>query len=100
MTDLSLSERVVQGDPRAVARAISLFEDEAPAGAELIRRIFPRTGGAYLVGVDASCHAVAQRRLAIDVDGERLDRWCERHMPRFDRAVRPRDAVALVLGEQ
>ncbi len=51
MTDLSLSERVLQGDPRAVARAISLIEDEAPAGAELIRRIFPRTGGAYLVGV-------------------------------------------------
>jgi LAO/AO transport system kinase len=51
VTDGSLSERVVQGDPRAVARAISLIEDEAPAGAELIRRIFPRTGGAYLVGV-------------------------------------------------
>jgi LAO/AO transport system kinase len=51
VTGGSLSERVVQGDPRALARAISLIEDEAPAGAELIRRIFPRTGGAYLVGV-------------------------------------------------
>ena len=51
MTDGSLSERVVQGDPRAIARAISLIEDESPAGADLVRRIFPRTGAAYLVGV-------------------------------------------------
>jgi LAO/AO transport system kinase len=51
VTEASLSDRVLQGDARAVARAISLIEDEAPAGAELIRRIFPRTGRAYLVGV-------------------------------------------------
>jgi LAO/AO transport system kinase len=46
-----LSDRVLGGDPRAVARAISLIEDEAPGGAELVRRIFTRTGRAYLVGV-------------------------------------------------
>jgi LAO/AO transport system kinase len=46
-----LSERVLHGDPRAIARAISLIEDEAPEGAELVRRIFPSTGRAYLVGV-------------------------------------------------
>ena len=58
MTDTSapplrptLSERVLTGEPRAIARAISLIEDEVPEGAELIRRIFPRTGRAYLVGV-------------------------------------------------
>lgn len=34
-----------------MARAISLIEDEAPAAADLVRAIFPRTGGAYLVGV-------------------------------------------------
>ena len=47
----SLSERVLQGDPRAVARAISLIEDESPDGAEVVRRIFARTGGAYLIGI-------------------------------------------------
>ncbi|MDP9322649.1 MAG: methylmalonyl Co-A mutase-associated GTPase MeaB [Acidobacteriota bacterium] len=41
----------MEGDARAVARAISLIEDEAPSGAELIRRIFPSTGRAYLVGI-------------------------------------------------
>ena len=47
----SLSERILKGDPRAMARAISVIEDEAPEGAELVRRIFPHTGRAYLVGV-------------------------------------------------
>ena len=51
MTAPSLSERLLAGDPRAIARAISLIEDEAPAGAELIRRIFAGTGQAYLIGV-------------------------------------------------
>jgi LAO/AO transport system kinase len=46
-----LYERVLSGDPRAIARAISLIEDEAPEGAELVRRIFSHTGKAYLVGV-------------------------------------------------
>ena len=51
MTTSTLSDRLLAGDPRAVARAISLIEDEAPEGAELIRRIFANTGAAYLVGV-------------------------------------------------
>jgi LAO/AO transport system kinase len=47
----SLSERVLAGDPRAIARAISLIEDEAPEGAELVRRLFSHTGRAYLAGI-------------------------------------------------
>ena len=47
----SLAERVFAGDPRGVARAISLIEDESAAGAELVREIYPRTGRAYLIGV-------------------------------------------------
>jgi len=47
----SLAERVLAGDPRAIARAISLIEDEDPASADVIRAIFPKTGRAYLVGV-------------------------------------------------
>jgi GTPase len=46
-----LAERVLTGDPRAIARAISLIEDEADAAAGLVRDIFPRTGRSYLVGV-------------------------------------------------
>jgi len=44
-------EQILAGDVRAIARAISLVEDETPAGAALIGQIYPRTGRAYVVGV-------------------------------------------------
>jgi LAO/AO transport system kinase len=47
----TLADRVLAGDPRAIARAISLIEDEDPSSADLVRAIFPHTGRAYLVGV-------------------------------------------------
>ncbi len=47
----SLADRVLGGDARAIARAISLIEDESPAAAQLIRDTFPHTGRAYLMGV-------------------------------------------------
>jgi LAO/AO transport system kinase len=46
-----LADRVLAGDARAVARAISLVEDETAEGAALIGRIYPQTGRAYLIGV-------------------------------------------------
>jgi LAO/AO transport system kinase len=46
----SLAERVVAGDKRALARAITLIESDDPAGWELIREVYPRTGGARIVG--------------------------------------------------
>jgi LAO/AO transport system kinase len=46
-----LAERVLAGDARAIARAISLIEDDDPAGVELIRAVFARTGRAFLIGV-------------------------------------------------
>ncbi|MFA5909453.1 MAG: methylmalonyl Co-A mutase-associated GTPase MeaB [Vicinamibacterales bacterium] len=48
---LTLAERVRSGDVRAIARAISLIEDEAASAAGLVRDIFPHTGRTYLVGV-------------------------------------------------
>jgi LAO/AO transport system kinase len=47
----TLAERVMAGDPRAIARAISLVEDEDAASADLVRGIFGRTGRAYVIGV-------------------------------------------------
>jgi LAO/AO transport system kinase len=51
---VTLADRVLAGDPRAIARAISLIEDERPAGGDLVRAIFGRSGGAYLVGITGS----------------------------------------------
>ena len=38
------------GDKRALARAISLVEDDDPAGWELVREVYPRTGRAAIFG--------------------------------------------------
>jgi LAO/AO transport system kinase len=46
-----LSKLIVSGDPRAVARGISLVEDDADAGAALVGEIFSHTGRAFLVGI-------------------------------------------------
>jgi LAO/AO transport system kinase len=48
---MTLADRVLAGDPRAIARGISLIEDEDPSSAELVRAIFGSTGRAYLIGV-------------------------------------------------
>jgi LAO/AO transport system kinase len=47
----TLAERLLAGDPRAIARAISLIEDEDRSAADLVRAIFAHTGRAYLIGV-------------------------------------------------
>jgi len=46
----SLAERLLAGDKRALARAISLVEDDDPAGWALVREIYPHTGRASVVG--------------------------------------------------
>jgi LAO/AO transport system kinase len=47
----TLPERVLAGDARAIARAISLVEDESPDAAALVREVFAKTGHAYLIGI-------------------------------------------------
>jgi LAO/AO transport system kinase len=49
--DDALAAGVLAGDPRAIARAMSLVEDESPAAPGLLRAIHARTGRAFLVGV-------------------------------------------------
>ncbi len=47
----SLAEGVRQGDPRAIARAISTIENREAGAEPLLRELFPHTGRALLVGV-------------------------------------------------
>ena len=49
--DQKLVAGVLAGDGRALARAISLVEDEAPAGIELLQAVHAGTGRAYVIGV-------------------------------------------------
>jgi LAO/AO transport system kinase len=46
----SLAERLLAGDKRALARGISLVEDDDPDGWALVREVYPRTGHAAVVG--------------------------------------------------
>src|SRR5204863_6909559 len=46
----TLAERLLAGDKRALARAISLVENDEPEGWELVREVYPRTGGAAVFG--------------------------------------------------
>ena len=45
-----LAERLLNGDKRALARGISLVEDDVPEGWELVKAIYPKTGNASIVG--------------------------------------------------
>ena len=46
-----LLDRVLAGDSSAVARAISIVEDDTKDASELMKQVFPRTGQALVVGI-------------------------------------------------
>ncbi|HEV7585723.1 MAG TPA: methylmalonyl Co-A mutase-associated GTPase MeaB [Solirubrobacteraceae bacterium] len=48
--DPTLSQRLLAGDRRALARAITLVEDDRPEGWELVKEVYPHTGNAAVVG--------------------------------------------------
>jgi GTPase len=47
----ALSDLVMAGDVRAIARGISLVENDGDEGPALVRDLFPRSGHAFLVGM-------------------------------------------------
>jgi len=49
--EASLAQRLLAGDRRALARAISLVENHDPAGWALVREVYPHTGKATVVGI-------------------------------------------------
>ena len=51
MTIDSLVRDIIKGDPVAVARAISLVENNSIEAQEIMRGVFPQTGQAVIVGV-------------------------------------------------
>ncbi len=48
---MDLVQRLLDGDRRALARAITLTEDEDPAAAEIAAAVYPYTGKSRVVGV-------------------------------------------------
>src|SRR4051794_4162550 len=49
-TAADLAARLLEGDKRALARAISLVENDDPEGWALVREVYPKTGKASVVG--------------------------------------------------
>ena len=49
-SEAPLAERLLSGDKRALARGITLVENDDPAGWELVREVYPHTGKARIVG--------------------------------------------------
>jgi LAO/AO transport system kinase len=49
-TAAELAERLLAGDKRALARAISLVENDDPQGWALVREVYPKTGRAAVIG--------------------------------------------------
>jgi LAO/AO transport system kinase len=56
MSDLlpAWAEKIFAGDRRAIARAISAVESGEAAGIQLLKLLFPMSGGAYVIGVTGS----------------------------------------------
>jgi len=50
-TAADLAERLLAGEKRALARAISLVEDDDPEGWALVREVYPKTGNAHVIGL-------------------------------------------------
>ena len=49
-----LTRAVLDGDRRAIARAITVVESEGKSAAAIIKGVYPRSGRAYVVGVTGS----------------------------------------------
>ncbi|MFO0666506.1 MAG: methylmalonyl Co-A mutase-associated GTPase MeaB [Polyangiaceae bacterium] len=46
-----LATRILQRDPRAVARAMRLVDDRSPGYVDVLKDVFPHTGRAHVIGV-------------------------------------------------
>lgn len=49
-----LLEKALGGDPRSIARLISLIESESPFAEGLMKSIYPHSGNAHIIGVTGS----------------------------------------------
>jgi LAO/AO transport system kinase len=51
MEPMSLTKDILEGSPRAIAKGISLVENDHPQAQDMIRELFPHTGNSSVIGV-------------------------------------------------
>jgi LAO/AO transport system kinase len=76
-----LSDKVLAGEPRAIARAITAVENGDETAAELMKAVFPKTGNALIIGITGAPGAGKSSlvdKLAFDYKdrGERIGIVC------------------------
>ena len=76
MTPPTLSERVLAGDARAIARAISLIEDESPSAAELILTRLRESG--EFPAMSRTVGAISELTASTDTSTSALAMQCSR----------------------
>ena len=54
MSTNELTEKLFAGDPRSIARAITMIESGSAGAAELMKAVFPHTGKAMVIGITGS----------------------------------------------
>src|SRR6476659_8798725 len=54
MADLTTLEKLLAGEPRSIARAITKIENGGDGAAELMKVVFPNTGKATVIGITGS----------------------------------------------
>lgn len=54
MLYLNIEERLLEGDKRACARLISMLENNDKEAIDLIKKLYHKSGGAYVVGITGS----------------------------------------------
>jgi len=51
---MNLTEEILKGSPRAIAKGISLVEDDGAKAQDMLRAIFPHTGRSTVIGITGS----------------------------------------------
>ncbi len=54
MSEIDSTHKLFDGNPRAIARAITSVENGSVDAAELMKEVFPRTGNAQVIGITGS----------------------------------------------
>ena len=78
MSGAQTIDRILAGDPRAVARAISKVEDGTDDAAVLMKAVFPHTGRGLVVGITGSPGAgksSSTTALSVTTPTARKKRW-------------------------
>ena len=67
-----LAQRLLNGDKRALARGISLVEDDVPAGWDLVKAVYPKTSDEAMERVKLISQENAQLRAELGSVKDRL----------------------------